>query len=225
MLFKYFKYLLVFVVGAIAAIVGERTIQEFVFSEYSNSTVLTTGGELEAALNSENTGLYPQPLVYQTRQAFCGVASVSNVLQSFGREAREQDEIVKSEGFGTGYWDVFTSGLTLEQLSELMELQGDFTTTIERPKSIAEMHAVLELLDDENVRIIVNYSRMPMFGKNVGHHTPIGDYNKNNGRVLLLDVKEGYGNYLVEPETLFVSISTPDSETGNQRGFLVVRKL
>ena len=63
-----------------------------------------------------------------------------------------------------------------------------------------------------------------MFGKNLGHHSPIDGYDKKNGRVLLLDVKRGYGNYIVESEILFVSISTPDSETGRQRGFLVVTK-
>ena len=71
-------------------------------------------------------------------------------------------------------------------------------------------------------RYIVNFSRQPLFGKKIGHHSPIGGYLVDKDLVFLLDVNPDYGPFLVSSARLYQAMDTTDSETGKKRGLLLL---
>jgi hypothetical protein len=61
-----------------------------------------------------------------------------------------------------------------------------------------------------------------LFGKGVGHHSPIAAYLEPEDLVLVLDVNEAFGPWLVSTERLFAAMDTIDPSSGKKRGLLLL---
>src|SRR5262249_45266907 len=81
-----------------------------------------------------------------------------------------------------------------------------------------EMHRT----NDPARRYIVNFHRGPLFGWGGGHHSPIGGYLVDADRVLILDVNQRVGPWLVSTASLHAAVATLDPVTGRRRGLVVV---
>jgi hypothetical protein len=62
-----------------------------------------------------------------------------------------------------------------------------------------------------------------LFGKGVGHHSPIAGYLEDRDLVFVLDVNAKFGPWLVPSERLYQAMNAPDASTGAQRGLLLVQ--
>jgi hypothetical protein len=72
-------------------------------------------------------------------------------------------------------------------------------------------------------RYLVNFQRGLLFGKGVGHHSPIAGYLEDQDLVFVLDVNGRFGPWLVPGERLFQAMNSPDSSTGASRGLLLIQ--
>lgn len=158
--------------------------------------------------------------VKQSDGAICGAAAVQAVLQSFGL-LRDQRELLESSQV-VDVKQVYFRGMTLDQLAALMAEQGEYTVQVVRPRSMPGLRSVLARLADPRFRAIVNYNRMPLSGENIGHHTPILGFDPATDTAVLQDVTPGYGNYQLPLAVILTAIMTPDSDTGEQRGLLLI---
>jgi hypothetical protein len=163
--------------------------------------------------------LYPRPLVSQSNPSSCGPASVSNALTSAGL-TRSADEIA-AHGAGCLAGLCF-GGLTLTQLADATRASAEgFTVTELRPANADAFREVLrQAANDPQRRLLINFHRKPLFGTGGGHHSPIGGYLEAEDLVLVLDVNERFGPWLVSSERLFEAMDTVDSSSGAKRGLL-----
>src|SRR5205814_9068953 len=72
-----------------------------------------------------------------------------------------------------------------------------------RRSSDLVFRAHLRFANDTSRRYVVNFTRGPLFGMGGGHHSPIAGYLVNEDLVLVLDVNEKYGPWLVKSERLY----------------------
>jgi hypothetical protein len=88
-----------------------------------------------------------------------------------------------------------------------------------RPSTLKEFRAELRSANDEDLRFVVNFARVPLFGGGGGHHSPIGGYLEEEDLIFVLDVNSGFGPWLVSPERLFEATNTvADWASGKKRG-------
>ena len=72
-----------------------------------------------------------------------------------------------------------------------------------RDLDLARFREHLRLVNDTSRRYMVNFTRGPLFGTGDGHHSPIAGYLVDEDLVLVLDVNEKYGPWLVKLERLY----------------------
>ena len=76
--------------------------------------------------------------------------------------------------------------------------------------------------NDKDRRYLVNFQRGLLFGKGVGHHSPIAGYLEDRDLVFVLDVNPKFGPWLVSTERLYQAVSSSESGTGKTRGLLLI---
>ncbi len=207
----------VFLAGALSYHLLRPAVVEHYLVPYKSLAI--TAVPVDHPLKSYERALLAKP-VTQNDGAICGAAAVQAVLQSFGlqrdqRELLDSSQVIDAE-------QVYVRGMTLDQLAALMAEQGEYTVQVIRPRSLPELRAVLARLADPRFRAIVNYSRMPLTGENIGHHTSILAFDPLTDMAVLQDVTPGYGNYRLPLAVVLTAIMTPDSDTGEQRGLVLV---
>jgi hypothetical protein len=69
---------------------------------------------------------------------------------------------------------------------------------------------------------VVNFTRGPLFGAGGGHHSPIAGYLVDEDLVLVLDVNEKYGPWLVKSARLYEAMNTLDTGAHKKRGLLLI---
>lgn len=179
-------------------------------------------------------------LTHQVHPAFCGPASMAMVLNALNvpRPASPMT-------LGLGLFDqenVFTAateavkprarieraGLTLDELGGMFEAH-EVTARVHHAEdsSLEEFRTIaMESLTDNDSFILVNYRRADMGQEKGGHISPLGAYDAETDRFLILDVTSyKYPPVWVEAATLFGAMNTPDSDNDNRsRGYLVVAR-
>lgn len=176
--------------------------------------------------------------VTQKNQAYCGVASLTMVLNALGVPAPSTPEF---EPFKTFTQDNLLNettekvlpkevlariGMTLDQIGGILESYSDTAdvrhaadTSLDEFRKLAT-----EALNTPNRYVIVNYLRRTIGQERGGHISPLAAYDADTDRFLVLDVSRyKYPPVWVEADDLFAAMNTPDSDNGNRtRGFVLV---
>jgi hypothetical protein len=199
---------------AITGVLGPPTAspEAIASSVQRDEALLTRAFELPVAKS------YGRELEWQTNGSTCGPASVANALRSFDGEPHSEDAVL--EGTGLCQTGMCFMGLTLDQLAFVAEQKTDRRVVVRRDLSPEQFREELILSNDPYRRVIINFSRKPIFGAGGGHHSPIGGYLEKEDLVLVLDVNEVYQPWLVERERLYEAMDTLDGE--HKRGLLII---
>ena len=173
----------------------------------------------------------------------CGLASLTQVTSALlarrGRSPVSQDEMALALGK-----DDWTGGVTLAEL-EALAIRAHETFSVEamvrRYYAHAHAHAHAHAFDEnegspEGLRdalldlerggafVIVNVALEPILGVGLGHHPPVGAYDRDADLVLLLDTfRQGWEPYWAPRALLWQAMSTIDQTAAAPRGYLVLR--
>ncbi|MBN9021667.1 MAG: phytochelatin synthase family protein [Rhizobiales bacterium] len=177
--------------------------------------------------------------VNQINPAFCGPASISMVLNALdvprppspltlGLGLFDQEnvftpatEAVKPKA------DILNGGMTLDQLGGILAAHGLKADVHHAADASLDAFrtAAVEVIGDGNRFILVNYLRSAIGQEKGGHISPLGAYDADTDRFLILDVSQyKYPPVWVEAKALFGAMDTVDSDGGKTRGYVVVGK-
>jgi hypothetical protein len=170
---------------------------------------------------------------------FCGPATIAAVLNSLDVKRPvpqrlypwglfTQDTIFTPENQAVKpYPMVEHEGLILEQLTAFFNNLGvraemHHADTIDEAKL---RQTIKDTLADPNKRLVVNYTRKAIGQNGDGHISPVGAYDADTDRVLVLDVaKYKYPPVWMTVADLYKAINTIDSGSNKMRGIIVVSK-
>jgi hypothetical protein len=183
--------------------------------EYQDPALLERAWQLPVAA-SEKAGMD-----YQHNGSFCGPTSAVVVASSLGTQV-DQGHILDGTAVHATLGMVF-GGVTLDELAEVLRTRLGKKVTVLRDLDLAQFRAELAHANDPDRRYVVNFHRGPLFGKGVGHHSPIGGYLADQDLVLVLDVNEKYKPWLVKSERLWNAVNTVDKQTKKRRGLLLIQ--
>jgi len=176
--------------------------------------------------------------VTQKNQAYCGVASLTMVLNALGVPAPStpefepyktftQDNLLNDDTEKVLPKEVLAKiGMTLDQIGALLTTFGvkadvhyAAETSLDEFRKLAT-----EALNTPNRYVIVNYLRRALGQERGGHISPLAAYDADTDRFLVLDVSRyKYPPVWVEADDLYAAMNTPDSDNQNRtRGFVLV---
>jgi hypothetical protein len=190
--------------------------------------------------SEDNRAYWPLSIqfVTQKNQAFCGVATIVMVLNALGVPAPSTPEF---EPFKTFTQDNLLNerteavlpvavlsriGMTLDQIGQILstysveaDVRHAADTSLEEFRTLAR-----QALGSPNQYVIVNYLRRSIGQERGGHISPLGAYDAETDRFLVLDVSRyKYPPIWVEAAALYAAMNTPDSDNQNRtRGFVIV---
>ena len=188
------------------------------FTSIRESGVFQQPALLERAWALPVAKTFPRPLLSQGNPSSCGPTSVANVLRSSGGATTADDVAAHGAGCLGGFC---FGGLTLAQLAEATRATSPQWKVMElRPATLDAFREELRLANDPERRLIINFTRRPLFGAGGGHHSPIGGYLEPEDLVFVLDVNERFGPWLVSSARLFEAMDTVDPSSNEKRGLL-----
>ena len=174
--------------------------------------------------------------VTQINQAFCGVASMVMVLNALAISPPlapqwEQGYFTQENIFNPqteaiiGRDVIARQGLTLAELAAILEtypVQADIHYGGD--VSLDEFRRLIRRnLETPGSYVLINYLRRTLGQERGGHISPIAAYDADTDRFLILDVSRyKYPPVWVQADTLWASVNTLDSVSGQTRGFLLV---
>jgi hypothetical protein len=163
---------------------------------------------------------YQADIEFQQNGSVCGPASLANVLHS-RKQPGNQESILQGSGFSTvmGY---LPEGITLDQLADIARQKLHSKVTVLRDLDLAAFREQLKHVNDPARRYVVNFSRGPLFGTGGGHHSPIAAYLSDDDLILVLDVNQKYGPWLVKSDRLYEAMNTLDATAQKKRGLLLI---
>jgi len=142
---------------------------------------------------------------------------LANILRSFGGEPADTEKKVLAHT--TKCWSgICFFGLSLDELADATRTATKRSVTVLRDLTPEAFRDELGHVNDPSRRYVINFSRAPIFGSGVGHHSPIGGYLEAKDLVLVLDVNEKFKPWLVERSRLYDAMNTVDGD--KKRGLL-----
>ena len=117
-------------------------------------------------------------------------------------------------------------GMSLSDLAGLLAAHGmDVTKMHGDELTLEKFRQVIESnLAREGDYLLVNYQRQTLGQGRVGHISPLGAYDKNSDRVLIMDTADYKYPYTWVPlEALYAAMQEKDSSTGLTRGVIDVK--
>jgi len=178
--------------------------------------------------------------VTQINPAYCGPASIAMVLNALDL-SRPPSELT----LGLGMFDqenIFTpateivkpnaqimqSGMTLDEFGEMLaayDLKVEVRHAVGSSLDEFRRIAVAALKDDDRF-VLVNYLRKAIGQEAGGHISPLGAYDADTDRFLILDVSRyKYPPVWVKAAVLFAAMNTPDSDNDYKtRGYVLVNR-
>ena len=194
---------------------------------------------IEAGANADYFPLASQ-FVTQKTQAYCGIASLTMVLNAIGAKAPStpeyepfryftQDNVLNADTDAILPREVLArQGTTLEQLGALVEyhgLAGEVHHAGDETLDAFRAHARDALAAGDRY-VIINYLRKALGQQIGGHISPLGAYDEKQDRFLIMDVaRYKYPPVWVSAADLYAAMNTPDLVNGGKtRGYVVVSK-
>lgn len=180
---------------------------------------------VESAHKTDHGQLGPV-FVPQRRRAFCGPATSATLINAVLRPADPVTQFslfddmapeLKSE------LDVSLSGLTLEELAQLLRAHGLVVRTVQAGASdiAAFRRDAQAVLSEPHTFLVVNYDRAALDQVGPGHISPVGAYHAATDHLLVMDVASYKYPYTWVPvEKLWAAMSEPVA--GRTRGYLLV---
>ena len=175
--------------------------------------LLDQAWQLPAAAN------FNRALTFQSNASRCGPASIANVFRSLGEAAVTENAVLA--GTGRCWTGVCILGLTLDELAEVTRQNTKRRVTVLRDLTSDAFREHLRHSNDPTRRYVINFTRAKIFGAGVGHHSPIGGYLESADLVLVLDVNQHFGPWLVSRTKLFEAMDTLDGD--KKRGLLLIQ--
>ena len=175
-----------------------------------SEALLNRGWELPVAQT------FKPALLWQSNPSTCGAASLANVFRSLSEPRTERQLLARTNRCWFG---ICVVGLRLDELAEVAKAHTTRKITVLRDLSPEQFRSLLRSANDPSRRLIVNFSRKPIFGSGGGHHSPFGGYLENEDLVFVLDVNRKFQPWLVERSRLFAAVDTLDGE--KKRGALL----
>ena len=161
---------------------------------------------------------FPRPLLSQGNPSSCGPTAVANVFHSAGADTKPDDVAAHGAGCVNGFC---VGGLTLAQLASATRATSPAWQVTElHPATLEAFREELRHANEPERRLIINFSRRPLFGSGGGHHSPLGGYLEAEDLVFVLDVNASFGPWLVSSARLFEAMDTVDASSGQKRGLL-----
>ncbi len=122
-----------------------------------------------------------------------------------------------------GFKDVFFGGMSLAELSGLLEAYGVFTKVYyASDMNVDDFRRIIKRnLSSSEDFLLINYLRSVLGQEKVGHISPIGAYDQEKDEVLVMDVTAyHYPHVWVKTNDLFNAMDTMDSQ--HSRGLIEV---
>ncbi len=193
---------------------------------------------IEAAANADYFPLASQ-FVTQKTQAYCGIASLTMVLNAIGAQAPSapeyqpykfftQDNALNAETDAILPREVLArQGTTLDQLGALVAyhgLSGEVHHVGDETLDDFRAHA-RAALSARDQYVIINYQRKALGQLPGGHISPLAAYDEKQDKFLILDVaRYKYPPVWVSSTDLYAAMNTPDVVSGKTRGYVLVSK-
>src|ERR1700692_891538 len=162
----------------------------------------------------------PDGYLFQQNPSVCGPTSIADVMRSEGRAA-DPSAILNA----SGVFQVFgflPNGLTLDQEAEILKRNIGAPVRELRNLSLDEFRAEMAKSNDPAHGIVVNFTRVPLFGRGGGHFSPVLGYLSDRDLVFVGDVNANYRPWLVPTQRLYDAQNTVDSVSHAKRGVLEV---
>lgn len=183
---------------------------------------------------------FPLSMQFETQDnlAYCGVASIVMVLNALNIPAPEAPQFRTHRFTQANFFhnpqtekvmtaaEVSQGGMTLEQLSQLLESYPVEATVYHGGNvTLDEFRTlVVKNLEEPNNFVLVNYLRRAIAQERGGHISPIAAYHQETDRFLILDVSRyKYPPIWVKASELWQATATVDSASGKTRGFVLIR--
>ena len=211
---RYWFAILPFVLGAGAVAFSPPTVSP----EDIATSVIRKPELLNRAWDLPVAATYEHQVTWQSNGSLCGPASVANAFRSLGEPADTEREVLDETGLcWTGYCIL---GLTLDELADVARKHTKRKVTVLRDLTPDQFREHLRSSNDSHRRYIINFTREQIFGKGVGHHSPIGGYLEAEDLVFVIDVNRKFQPWLVERSRLFSAMDTFDGD--KKRGLLLI---
>ena len=204
----------------------------------------TTEGQALLVGAEARNDYFPLSIHFTTQDnpAYCGPASIAMVLNALDVPRPASDMTL-----GLGMFDqdnIFTPaaeavkpaaaivsppyGMTLDELGGIFAAHDLRVVVVHAADSDLDAFrntAIAQLADDDHF-ILVNYLRKEIGQEAGGHISPLGAYDEDTDRFLILDVSRyKYPPVWVEADALFAAMNTVDSDNNDRtRGYVSVGK-
>ncbi len=231
--------------AALAVVAAVPTAQAETLPLPDGLVSLSTPEGAEMLFGAEaNTDYFPLSIHFTTQDnpAYCGPATIAMVLNALNVPRPASDMTL-----GLGMFDqdnIFTPaaeavmpasaivnppyGMTLNQFGGVLAAHNLGVEVVHAADSDLDTFrqtAIAQLEDDDHF-ILVNYLRKAIGQESGGHISPLGAYDEDTDRFLILDVtRYKYPPIWVEATALFEAMNTIDSANdGKTRGYVSVSR-
>jgi Phytochelatin synthase len=200
-----------------------------------------TGPEGELLLSESEARAAFLPLMAnfetQKNQTYCGPTSIAMILNALQVPAPTANydayRIFTQENVLNALTDsiitarsVARRGMTLDKVADVLRVYGvSVDTHYADASGVDEFRRLAaDNLSKPGRHVIVNFSRSALGQEGIGHISPLGAYDADSDRFLILDVaRYKLPAFWVTTQELFNAMAEPKNSKGQTRGYLLVR--
>ena len=170
----------------------------------------------------------------QSEPAFCGLGSLAMALN-----ALEIDPGKTWKGIWRWYTDdnleccasaletIKQKGITYREFACLARCNG-LAVTSKRADAVSRDEFVCDLervCSSNDQHMVVSFSRRALKQTGDGHFSPVGAFNKESSKVLILDTARfKYPSYFADVDELYEAMKPIDKDTGLPRGYFILSR-
>jgi hypothetical protein len=197
-------------------------------------------GELLLSGSEARAAFLPLTANFETQknQTYCGPTSIAMILNALQVPAPiatyDSHRIFTQENVLNALTDSIISersvarrGMSLNKVAEVLRVYGvSVDTHYADASSVDEFRSLaVDSLSKPGRHVIVNFSRSALGQEGVGHISPLGAYDADSDRFLILDVaRYKEPAFWVMTQKLFDAMAEPKkSSKGQARGYLLIR--